>query len=107
MLLNIIPVGRNLLVKPTPPKESEGIIILVEAAKDVYERAATTGTVLAIGELAWDDFPDSKAWAKVGDVVVFKAHTGMRILEDDEAADKKYLLLMRDLDVAAIQKGES
>ena len=107
MQYNIIPVGRNILVKPTEVKKPESGIIIPEKAKDAEQRAATTGTVLAIGELAWDDFPDSEAWAKVGDVVVFKAHTGMRILEDDEAYDKKYLLLMRDVDVAAIQKGES
>ena len=106
MQYNIKPVGRNVLVLPTPPKENKGVIQRLESTKDVDKRAATTGTILAIGDLAWDDFPDSKAWAKIGQVVIFKAHTGMRVKNREEDDDYN-LLLMRDLDIAAIQKGES
>lgn len=105
MSCNVNPVGRNILIKPTPPKETEGTIIRLEETKDADQRAATTGTILAIGDLAWDDFPDSKHWAKVGQVVIFKAHTGMRVKNKED--DKEFLLLMRDLDIAATMKGES
>lgn len=111
MKLNIIPLGYNLLVRPTPPPADKGVIVRIEKTKDADERAATTGTILAIGNLAWADFPDNDKWAKVGDVVIFKAHTGMRVKnnEDDEKKEdgEKYLLLMRDVDIAAIQTGES
>ncbi len=105
MKYNIVPVGRNILVKPTGVKKTESGIILMDTTLDAEQRATTTGTVLAIGDLAWDDFPDSKEWAKVGQVVIFKAHTGMRVKNKED--DEEFLLLMRDLDIAAIQKGES
>ena len=93
MKLFIQPVGRNLLVKPTEIKKSEGGIILMAETTDAEQRAATTGTVLAT------------PWAEVGDVVIFKAHTGMRVKNRED--DEEFMLLIRDVDVAALQKGES
>lgn len=99
----IKPVGRVILVQPTP-LEKKGVIERLETTEDADKRAATTGTVLAVGDMAWDDFPEP--WAKVGDVVIFKAHTGMRVKENED--DKDFLLLMRDLDLAGLMiKGES
>ncbi len=105
MPLNIIPVGRNILVKPTSVKKTESGIILIDTTRDAEQRATTTGIVLDVAPLAWNDLEDPTPWAKKGDVVIFKAHTGMRVKNKEE--DEEFLLLMRDVDVAAIQKGES
>ena len=105
MKYNIVPVGRNILVKPTGVKKTESGIILMDTTLDAEQRATTTGTVLAVAPLAWNDLEDPTPWAKVGDVVIFKAHTGMRVKNKEE--DEDFLLIMRDVDIAGIQKGES
>lgn len=101
--MQLEPKGRRILIRPTKiEKKSEGGIILPEDTVDKEQRAATTGVVVAIGDLAWEDFPEGKHWAEVGDTIVFKAHQGMRI--KSEETGEYDLLLLNDLDVAATVK---
>jgi len=106
MSLNIIPVGHRILVRPDKvEKQTKGGIYIPEEARDKEQRATNVGVVLAIGPLAWKDFAKPDAWAEVGDTVIFKAHAGMRV--KNEESDEDFLLLMNDAEVAAVRKENS
>ena len=103
MNLNIHPKGHRILVKPIKiEKKTAGGIVLIDETVDSEQRATTKGKVLAIGELAWKDFHSPEPWAEIGDIVIFKAHQGMRLKNDEE--DEEFLLLLNDADVAAVFK---
>lgn len=87
--------GHFVAVKPDDvEKVSKGGIVLAEDfdsnKKARAEAAATTGTVISIGNTAWKaydgDHPDWKPWATIGDKVWFQRHVA-KVIEDKDDLD--------------------
>lgn len=107
----IIPTGNRILVKPDPVETKTKSGILLAKDEKLEAAASVTGTVVAIGELAWKEFVDGvfksvyEPYAKVGDRVQYKRYTGVSVR--DEETDEQYIL-MNDNDVfSRFERGES
>lgn len=98
----VIPVGNKILVKldPVETKTKSGIVLQIDEKRE--GAASVTGTVVAIGELAWKEFVDGvwkkvyEPYAKVGDRVQFRRYTG--VVVTGSTPETTYLL-MHDSDV--------
>lgn len=98
----IIPTGNRVLVKPDPveTKTKSGIVLALDEKLEVA--ASVTGTVVAIGELAWKEFVDGvfktvyEPYAKVGDRVQYKRYTGVGVKDPDNGNE---YILMHDSDI--------
>ena len=104
--LTIVPKGYRVLVKRDPIEEtSAGGIVLVED-KRVAQAATTSGTVVAIGDLAWKGFKEGEGtpWASVGDRVYFAQYAGANIT--DPVTEEKYVI-MNDDDIIAVLKEDA
>jgi chaperonin GroES len=93
----IVPQGHRVLVRPDKKEEkTKGGIILAETIRQNEELAGIFGTVVAIGPTAWMAFDDGRAWAKVGDKVVYSKYGGL-VLEDPDT--KELFRLLNDEDI--------
>jgi len=54
----IIPTGNRILVKPDPVETKTKSGILLAKDEKLEAAASVTGTVVAVGELAWKEFVD-------------------------------------------------
>ena len=98
----VIPTGPRILVKPDPveTKTKSGIVLAIDEKRE--GAASVTGTVVAIGELAWKEFVDGvwktvyEPYAKIGDRVQYRRYTG--VIVEGETPEETYLL-MNDSDV--------
>jgi len=100
--MKITPKGHYVLIKPDSLEEQDDVYKAAKAAgivldKNVTSRevaATTTGTVVAIGPMAWRAFdrsdPDWEPWAKVGERVFFQKFVSKQII-DEETADEYFL----------------
>lgn len=80
----ITPTGGHILVLPDPVKEvTKGGIFIPETTREKEQKAATSGTVIAIGESAWLDIDKGNPWAKVGDHVSYGRYAGVSITGKD------------------------
>ena len=73
----LIPLGPRILVQVDAPSEiTKSKIHILEQTKDRESASVETGTVLAIGHVAFDGFGDGSPWVKKGDRVCFLKHAG-------------------------------
>lgn len=97
-LTRFVPSWNAVVVEQDPTEEKKGSIILTDAAIESDTHAKLTGTVHAIGELAFtfgtpgkDDFVRLDQRPRVGDKVVYKKYSGGNFFEGED--DKKYRIL--------------
>lgn len=109
------PLGYHIVVRPRPPKEAKGSILLSVKSKQAELMSRTIGQVVAKGELAWKakmsgsglDFQSDPVMQgiAVGDWVIYRQHAGQRLRFTDEDPDGDevvpFLLIMNDTDVLA------
>ena len=97
----ITPTGDRILVKPDPveTKTAGGIVLAVDEGREAA--GSVTGTVVAIGELAWKVFTDGtfkqayEPFAQIGDRVQYRRYTGVSVKD----LDGQEYFLMNDTDV--------
>ena len=100
----IKPVGNRVLIKPEKLEDIDPVWAKAKAAgiqiPDTHmvrqERIVEIGTVLEIGENAWDDF-QGPCWCKVGDKVGFTKYGGKIIKYNDEE-----FYLLEDIDILCV-----
>lgn len=93
----IIPTGGHILVLPEKVEEkTAGGIYLPDTTRDQEQAAATIGTVVSIGQSAWNDI-DNHNWATVGDKVSYARYAGVAMKGQD---DLDYVLI-NDNDILA------
>lgn len=102
----MIPVGFCVLVRPDEPKDSlkSDTIVVPDTVTDKWRIDADTGTMLAIGPLAWKGIQgsDGSPWANIGDHVVY-ARYGGKLMTDPETQEK--YLLLQDKDIIGVLNG--
>ncbi len=91
----LVPAGYRILLEmeAVDEKTASGIY-LAQQTIDADEAASKRGTVVAIGEFCYKEYPG--AWCKVGDVVTIAKYAGT--IEEDPATGKRYRAI-NDLDV--------
>ena len=93
------PLDLRVLVKPDAVEErSKGGIILPEAVKDVEKFACQKGTLVAVGENAWEEAAGRSVNVRKpapGDRVMVGKYAGVRI----KGLDGEDYVLMNDEDV--------
>lgn len=95
----IFPTGGHVLILPDPVEEkTKGGIYLPDTTRDNEQRAATMGTVIAVGAGAWLDLDDGQPWAKVGDHVSYAKYAGVAMKGKDEQS----YVLINDNDILAV-----
>lgn len=95
----ILPTGGHVLVKADPVEaKTKGGIYLPDTTRDQEQRAATMGTVVAVGPSAWMDLDDGHPWAEVGDHVSYAKYAGVEMIGKDE---QNYVLI-NDNDILAV-----
>jgi co-chaperonin GroES (HSP10) len=94
----LIPAGYRILLKMEEVVEkTAGGIILAQQTIDADEAASKRGTVVAIGEFAYKEYPAH--WCKVGDVVTIAKYAGT--IEEDPADGQRYRAI-NDIDVICV-----
>lgn len=98
------PSGNKIMVRmdPTERKTSSGIIIH-HATSEREEMSQMTGTVVAMGPLAFHD--QKVPWIKVGDRVKITKFGGWLHKEVENGEEVNYRVL-HDLDVIMVLEGE-
>lgn len=98
-MTEVEPIGYVVLVEPEPVKEKIGSIVVITGdGRRLEQQAQVRGKVLAIGQDAWKDYNDNRV--KVGDIVYYQRHAGMR-LPDDAGKIREDRLLLKDTDIVA------
>ena len=95
----IVPTGNRILVKPDPVETTtdSGIVMVVD--EKILQHATVSGTVVALGELAFKEFLPFQGvfkliyepYAKIGDHVQYKRYTGVSV--KDPQTQEEYLLI--------------
>lgn len=99
----IEPLGYHVLVRPDNVAERQGTIFLPTGAREREQMAKVLGTIVAIGDMAWQDMGAGKPWAKVGERVCYAKYGGA-VQEDPETGEFYRILL--DKDIVARVTGE-
>ncbi len=101
--LYVAPKGNRVIVEQDKLEEETDSGIIIQRENGAAEQAGIIrGTVLAVGEAAWDNWPEP--WAKVGDRVYFAKFAGKTI---PDPVNKEVYLIMNDIDIiATIQEKE-
>ena len=95
-LSGITPVGYRVLVKPDALEEkTKGGIVIPTTMRDDHDRAQATGTVVALGEFAFKEWPVN--WALTGDRVLFSKYGGIHLT----GADGELYRLLNDEQITA------
>jgi co-chaperonin GroES (HSP10) len=104
--------GFRVLVKVDPPKErikvsddlkATGFQIAMSRDQEQAEEVASqTGVVVKVGPTAWKAYDDGRAWASVGDRIIFSKYSG-KIIEHPETLER--FMLINDEDVQLVVKG--
>lgn len=98
----IIPIEYKVLVLPEQVDEkTAGGLYLAQQTREKEEMAQQKGTLIAVSEGAFDDWPGHKP--QVGDYVYFSRYAGA-ILEGKDG--KKYRLIL-DKDLGAIMEADN
>jgi co-chaperonin GroES (HSP10) len=95
----LLPILHRVLVSPDPVETTSkgGIIISVDPKKE--RLAVETGTVVSVGDTAYDEFK-AKIRPMIGDKVYYAKYAGKIIKDVDET---EYVVL-NDEDIVAIIK---
>lgn len=110
------PTGNKILVRVDPVEEVSKGGIVIAPKGEIGERAEMqqmTGTIVAVGPLAWadqrlSDFDGNRGhapWAKVGDRVKFTKFAGY--LHEEESEPGVKYRVMHDLDLVMVYTGEA
>lgn len=100
-MIKIEPVSHFVLIQLQPTEKiTAGGIYVPDTVQDVQQRAATLGTIRAIGPQAWKDIGDGSPWAKVGDVVCFPRYSGVSV--DPVVGGEENLVIMNDEDLRGV-----
>jgi co-chaperonin GroES (HSP10) len=93
---HIYPKGKRILVKADEimTETQSGIILQIDESRE--QASVMTGTVVAIGEDAWDEW--SENWAEVGDWVLYAKFAGKSV--QDPITQEVYSV-MNDIDLVA------
>lgn len=95
----ILPTGGHVLIFPdVVEQKTKGGIFLPDTTRATEQRAATMGTVIAIGPGAWRDIDDGDPWAKLGDHVSYARYAGVEM----QGQDEKSYVLINDNDILAV-----
>ena len=95
--LSISPKGNRIIIEQDKLEEVTESGIILQRSNEAGEQAGIIrGTVLAIGDACWDQWPSP--WAKVGDVVYFAKYAGKNV--PDPVTEEIYLV-MNDIDIIA------
>jgi chaperonin GroES len=100
----VIPIDKRVLVKPDPPEERKGSIIMPEQTKQAEKYAKVKATLVAVGETAWSEAQaDARNYGAAftapapGDRVMIAKYGGIEI----EGADGDMYRIMNDEDIIA------
>ena len=94
----IKPVGWVLIVKPDPVAEkTNGGLYLPQTVRENQQQQAIMGTVIRIGDEAWEKFSSESFTPNVGDRILFAKYAG-QVLELD---GEEYRIL-NDQDVLGV-----
>ncbi len=89
------PKGNRVLVRPKLlEQKTAGGIVVPEMALEKEQMAQVYGTVIAIGEYAWEG---QTPWAKIGDTVLFGRYRGA----DVKGKDGVTYRIMNDVEIIA------
>jgi co-chaperonin GroES (HSP10) len=103
------PVGYRVKVRPEKVEEVSkgGIIVATGETKKLEQAAQVRGTVLEVSPVAYLEYIEKglEPWCKVGDVVLYQKHAGMRVLGDD-GKPRDDELLLNDTDITAVRVDE-
>ena len=92
------PLGNRIIIEQDKIEETTESGIIIKRDREEAEQAnVIRGTVVAVGEDAWDQWPSQ--WAKVGDRVYFAKFAG-KILPDPVTGES--YLVMNDVDIVAL-----
>ena len=70
----------DIVIRPCrAPEKTKGGIILTDQYRGDLQNVTNVGRVVAVGERAFQDEEDMKPWCEVGDYVVYRKHTGVKI----------------------------
>lgn len=96
--LYVRPRGNRVIIEQDKLEETYGNSgIVVKLENEAAEQAGIiSGTVLAIGEACWDQWPEP--WAEVGDKVYFAKFAGKKI---PDPVNEEMYLIMNDIDIIA------
>lgn len=95
--INIHPKGSRVIVEQDKIEETTPGGIIIKRDNELAEQASVIrGTIVALGDEAWDQWPSP--WAKVGDRVYFAKYAGKNI--PDPVTNEMYLV-MDDRDIVA------
>ncbi len=87
--LYIEPLADRVLVKPDPIEEiSKGGIVL-NTDKKIERAQVHTGTLVAYGKYAWDEYPEKLA--EVGDRIMYVKYGGAEV--QDPVTEEVYIVL--------------
>lgn len=101
--VDLIPVEYKVVILPDKVSEKLGkeeIIISPETVQDMDQRAQVRGTVIAVSEMAFNDWVGYKP--KVGDRVYYGKYAG--IITDEEDDNEVQYRIINDKDIACIIK---
>lgn len=99
------PLDLKVIVMPDPVQDKIGSIYVPETAKEKEKFAKAEGTLIAIGENAWEEAASRSAKftrPKPGDRILIGKYSGVLI----EGKDGKDYRIMNDEDVLALLEGE-
>ena len=88
--------GNRVLVSPEMVEMKTEAGLIIAGDKKIEQSAQQYGTVVGVGEEAWEDF--SAPFAEVGDYVLYSQYAG-KVVHDP--ADHKGYVIMNDVDVLA------
>jgi co-chaperonin GroES (HSP10) len=108
MSLKLRVPGHKILIKPDPieveqelSKENSALAAMgfkvadVDGSKEREKKATTTGTLVAVGPMAWKAFDGEKEgwepWAQIGEKVMFGRYAGDLITHPE--TKEEYMLL--------------
>ncbi|NBW20538.1 MAG: co-chaperone GroES [Caulobacteraceae bacterium] len=87
------PAGDRILVRPVPPPEKVGSILISDETRDLLMANCCVGKVVAVGDTAYTDARfKGKPWCKVGDFVTYGRMEGSKMVVNKV----KYIILNDD-----------
>ena len=100
-------LGNRVIIEPDKPKNKHDLgngKMLDLAIDERAEKSATsTGTVVALGDLAYlDPILGGEPWVNVGDHVIYAKYSGKFIIDPDD--EKEYVVINDDAIQARIEK---
>jgi chaperonin GroES len=95
----IVPLDLRILVKPDPVEEvTKGGIILADTTKDRQKYAATAGTLISVGDNAFQGWDATSRKPCSGDRICYAQYSGA----EQKGKDGERYVIMNDADLLAV-----